>query len=257
MPNIIAISNEKGGVAKTTTSVSLAGALIEMGKEILLIDLDPQANLTLALGISPEKVRKSIADTLLNSASPLSVSRETTIPGLDIIPANSEMGLAERFLPIRQHYKFILREALTNVISYDTIILDCPPSLGVVTQNALVAANLMIIPTQAEYFSTYALKNVMGIIRSIRESDNPSLSFRILITMKDIRIRSHKSLSKQLRSTFGKAVFETAIQIDTKFRETSIAGLPITHYFPLSRGAQQYRSLAQELEEYVTTEKIT
>lgn len=257
MPNIIAISNEKGGVAKTTTSVSLAGALVEMGKEILLVDLDPQANLTLALGISPEKVRKSISDILLNSASPLSISRETTIPGLDIIPANSEMGLAERFLPIRQKYKFILREALTNVNSYDTIILDCPPSLGVITQNALVAANLMIIPTQAEYFSTYALKNVMGIIRSIRESDNPQLSFRILITMKDIRIRSHKSLSEQLRSTFGKAVFETTIQIDTKLRETSIAGLPITHYFPQSRGAQQYRSLAQELEEYVTTEKIT
>ena len=254
MTNIIAISNEKGGVAKTTTSVSLAGALSELGKEILLVDLDPQANLTLALGISPQKVRRSIADILLNSAKPLSISRETTIPGLDLIPSNSEMGLAERFLPIRQNYKFLLQEALAGIDVYDIIILDCPPSLGVITQNALIAADLMIIPTQAEYFSTYALKNVMGAIQSIRESDNPGLNYRILITMQDIRIRSHKTLTDQLRTTFDKAVFETVIQIDTKLRETTIAGLPITHYVPRSRGAQQYRALAQELTHYVKPE---
>jgi chromosome partitioning protein len=252
MPKIIAISNEKGGVAKTTTSVSLAGALAELGKEVLLVDLDPQANLTLALGISPQKVRRSIADIFLNSTRPLSVSLETAIPGLDLIPANSEMGMVERFLPIRQKFKFILCEALASIDVYDTIILDCPPSLGVITQNALVAAELMIIPTQAEYFSTYALKNIMGTIRFIRESDNPELKYRILITMQDIRIRSHKTLSEQLRSTFDKAVFKTVIQVDTKLRETTIAGLPITHYVPRSRGAQQYRSLAQELTQYGT-----
>jgi len=254
MTRIIAISNEKGGVAKTTTSVSLAGALSELGKEILLVDLDPQANLTLALGISPQKVRRSTTDILLNSATPLSISRETTIPGLDLIPSNLEMGMVERFLPIRQKYKFILREALASIDVYDIIILDCPPSLGVITQNALIAADLMIIPTQAEYFSTYALKNVMGTIQSIRKSDNPGLNYRILITMQDIRLRSHKTLTNQLRTTFDKAVFETVIQIDTKLRETTIAGLPITHYVPRSRGAQQYRALAQELTQYVKPE---
>ena len=154
MTRIIAISNEKGGVAKTTTAVSLGGALVEMGREILLVDLDPQANLSLALGITPQNVRRSIADILLNSAAPLSISRETSIPGLDLIPSNSEMGMAERFLPIRQNYKFVLREALSSIHHYDSIILDCPPSLGVITINALVAADLLIIPTHAEYFST-------------------------------------------------------------------------------------------------------
>ncbi|MCJ7702950.1 MAG: ParA family protein [Anaerolineales bacterium] len=251
MTRIIAISNEKGGVAKTTTAVSLGGALVEMGEEVLLIDLDPQANLSLALGITPQTVRRSTADILFNSATPLSISRETAIPGLDLIPSSSEMGMAERFLPIRNRYKFILRDALESIVHYDTVILDCPPSLGVVTQNALIAANLLIIPTQAEYFSTYALKNVMNALRSVREKDNQDLEFRILITMLDIRIGAHKTLSKQLRLTFGKIIFDTVIQTDTKLRECTIVGLPITHYVPRSRGAQQYRILAQELTEYV------
>ncbi len=256
MTQIIAIANEKGGVAKTTTAISLGGALVEMGKDVLLVDLDPQANLSLALGVSPHNVRRSIADVLLDSATALSVSRETSIPGLDLIPSNGEMGMAERFLPIRQHYKQILRQALDQIRVYDTIILDCPPSMGSLTQNALAAANLLIIPTQAEYFSAYALRNVMGVIRSIRTQDNPALVYRILITMFDRRIGSHKTISKQLRSTFGNAVFDTEIQIDSKLRESTIAGLPITHYVPRSRGAQQYRALAQELTQYAKKENI-
>jgi chromosome partitioning protein len=256
MTRIIAISNEKGGVAKTTTAVSLGGALVEMGQDILLVDLDPQANLTLALGITPQDVRRSIADILINSATPLSISRETSIPGLDLIPSNSEMGMAERFLPIRQNYKFILRDALSSIYHYDSVILDCPPSMGVITVNALVAADLLIIPTQAEYFSTYALKNVMNIVRSLRTFENPELDFRLLITMLDIRIGSHKALTKQLKATFDKAVFDTIIQIDTKFRDSTIVGLPITHYVPQSRGSVQYRSLAKELTKYVKREKL-
>ncbi len=251
MTKIIAISNEKGGVAKTTTALSLGGALVEMEREVLLVDLDPQANLTLGLGISPQNVRRSISDILLNSTSPLSVSRETPIPGLDLIPSNSDMGMAERFLPIRQNYKFLLKEALSSIHHYDEIILDCPPSLGVITVNALVAANLIIIPTLAEYFSSYALKNVMGVVRSLRTNENPFLDFRLLITMLDIRIGSHKTLTKQIMTTFGKAVFSTPIQIDTKLRESTIVGIPITHYFPKSRAADQYRTLAKELTKYV------
>ncbi len=256
MTHIIAIANEKGGVAKTTTAISLGGALVEMGKDALLIDLDPQANLSLALGVTPHNVRRSIADVLLNSATALSVSRETSIPGLDLIPSNAETGMAERFLPIRQNYKHVLRQSLDQIRVYDIIILDCPPSMGAISQNALAAANLLIIPTQAEYFSAYALRNVMGTIRSIRAQDNPALTYRILITMLDVRIGSHKVLSKQLRATFGKAIFETKIQIDSKLRESSIAGLPITHYVPRSRSAQQYRALAQELTQYAKTENF-
>jgi len=257
MTQIIAVANEKGGVAKTTTAVSLGGALVEMGKDVLLVDLDPQANLSLALGIPPHKVRRSIADVFLNSAAPLSVSQATSVPGLDVIPSNPEMGMAERFLPIRQQYKHILRQALSSVSYFDAIILDCPPSMGVVTQNALVASDLLLIPTQAEYFSAYALRNVMNMIRTIRSQDNPRLMYRILVTMLDIRIGSHKSFLNQLRETFGKAVFDSVIQIDSKLRECNFEGLPITHYFSRSRSAHQYRALAQELTQYVKAEKVT
>ncbi len=257
MTRIIAISNEKGGVAKTTTALSLGGALVEMEREILLVDLDPQANLTLGLGISPQNVRRSTADILLNSTSPLSISRETSIPGLDLIPSNPDMGMAERFLPIRQNYKFLLKEALASIQLYDEIILDCPPSLGVITVNALVAANIIIIPTVPEYFSSYALKNVMGVVRSLRTNENPSLDYRLLITMLDIRIGSHKTLTNQIMTTFGKAVFNTPIQIDTKLRESTIVGVPITHYIPQSRAAQQYRTLAKQLTKHVQKENLS
>jgi chromosome partitioning protein len=257
MTTVIAISNEKGGVAKTTTAVSLGGAFVEMGQDVLLVDLDPQANLSLGLGLTPQNIRRSTSDILLNMAAPLSVSRETSIPGLDLIPANSEMGMAERFLPIRQNYKFVLRRALSSIPLYDTIILDCPPSMGVVTINALVAADLLIIPTQTEYFSTHALKNVMNMVRTVRTNENPDLDIKLLITMFDIRIGSHKTLARQLKNTFGSILLDTIIQIDTKFRESTIVGLPITHYVPRSRGAVQYRTLAEELTRNVSKEKLT
>jgi chromosome partitioning protein len=256
MTHIIAIANEKGGVAKTTTAVSLGAALVNLGQDVLLVDLDPQANLSLALGFPPHKVRRSIADVMLNAAPPLSVSKETSIPGLDVLPSNAEIGMAERFLTVRQNYKFILKNALKPIQLYDTVILDCPPSMGVITLNALVTADFLIIPTQAEYLSAYALRHVMAIIRNVRKEANPSLMYRILITMMDIRIGSHKVLSAQLQNTFGNAVLETIIQIDSKLRESTIAGLPITHFLPRSRGAQQYQALAQELTQYVKTEEI-
>jgi chromosome partitioning protein len=140
---------------------------------------------------------------------------------------------------------------------YDTIILDCPPSLGAVTINALVAADILIIPTVPEYFSAYALRNMMNVIRTVRDEDNPDLVYRVLVTMLDVRIGSHKSLYNQLRTTFGNAVLETVIQIDSKLRESIIAGTPITHYTSRSRSALQYRDLAQELTQYVKAERVT
>jgi len=256
MTQIITISSEKGGVAKTTSAISLGGALVEMGQEVLMVDMDPQASLTLALGTSPHKVRRSIADVLINSVSPVSISRETTIPGLDFLPSNSEMELAERFLPIRKNYKHILKDAIQEIDFYDTIILDCPPSLGAITQNALVAADLLIIPTLPEYLSVYSLRNILRVVRFIRAQDNPSLNYRILITMLDRRISSHATLSNQLRATFNDAVFDTVIMIDTRLRDSTIAGIPITHFAKNTRSAKQYRALAQELPQYVRSEKV-
>ena len=247
MNQIIAVTNEKGGVAKSTTVLSLAGALAEQGKYVLVVDLDAQANLTLGLGIAPAKVRHSIADVLLNSANILNVSRETPIPGLDLIPSNADMGLAERFLPIRQDHERILLHAMASLPAYDFVLLDCPPSLGAVTINAMTAASLVIIPTQPEYFSVIGLRGVLSAIRRIRGQTNPDLNYRVLITMMDRRNRIHQSLSEQIRATFGDGVFQTVIEVDTKLRESTVVGLPITHFFPRSRSALQYRALSEEL----------
>ena len=128
--------------------------------------------------------------------------------------------------------------------------VHCPPALGAITQNALIASDLLIIPTQAEYFSAYALRNMMTLIRRIREGENPNLAYRVLVTMLDKRNRTHRNIHDQLRSTFGEGVFSTVIETDTKLRESPIAGLPISRYRPGARGSIQYRVLAQELIEY-------
>lgn len=246
-PSVIAVANEKGGVAKTTTVISLGGAMVELGKEVLLIDLDTQANLSLGLGVTPANVRRSIGDVLLNSVSLISVSRETSIPGLDLIPSNAEMGLAERFLPVRKNYEYILKSALESVKVYDFVLLDCPPSLGAVTINALTAAQIVITPTQPEYFSAYGLRSVMAAIRKVRGQTNPDLIYFVLVTMMDRRNRIHRTLNEQLQATFGEGLLKTVIETDTKLRESTVAGLPITHFHSSSRSAGQYRALAQEL----------
>lgn len=243
----IAISNEKGGVAKTTTAISLAGAMAEDGLKVLLIDLDPQANLTLAIGIKPKQVKRSIARIVLNSDKPSTVVYETGTEGIDIIPSSPEMGLAERFLPIRQNHHMVLRNALFGFVAYDYIIFDCPPALGAITINGLTAADLLIIPTQPEYFSAYALKKMMSAVRQVRNHGNPSLIYRVLVTMMDGRNRTHRTLLEQLKATFHDGLLETVIETDTKIRESSIVGLPITSYSTESRSAVQYRELAQEI----------
>ena len=255
MAHIMAISNEKGGVAKTTTTLSLGAALAELNHRVLLIDLDPQANLSLALGLETGEAETTAANVLIENA-PLSVAiRKTDIPHLDLVSSNSRIESAEQYLPMRSNYLTTLRSAVQLVEpSYDYILLDCPPALGAITLNALSASNLLIIPTQAEYFSAYALRNMMGSIRRIRQETNPNLAYRILVTLLDRRNRTHRNIFEQLQTTFGQGVFTSVIEIDTKLRESPIAGMPITQYRPTSRGSQQYRILAQELIEYVKEE---
>jgi chromosome partitioning protein len=287
-PYVIAIANQKGGVAKTTTVVSLAGALVQNDKEVLVIDLDAQANLTLALGKDPARLRGSVAEVLYNNATLLSTSRETAIPGLDLVPANSSMETAERFLPMRQNYETILKRAIQDAIGepeaagsmpgqppgaaladhppavtsqidrstptafpYDFVLLDCPPIIGAVTVNALAAADLLIIPSQPEYFSAHALRTMITTVRQAQNSYNPDLAYRILITMLDRRNRIHRQVTEHIRAAFGEHVFHTVIEIDTKLRESAVEGLPISYHRSASRSALQYNALAQELIPYV------
>ncbi len=253
MTKTIAVSNEKGGVAKTTTTISLGAALGELGCRVLLIDLDAQANLTLALGFEPGESESTSSNILLDNVPLLNVRRRTEVENLDLISSSLRIETCEQFLPVRTNYTTILKRAIAGTpnLPYDYVLLDCPPSLGAITQNALASADLLLIPTQAEYFSAYALRNMMNLVRRIREDDNPNLAYRILVTMLDNRNRTHRNIHEQLRSTFGEGVFSTVIEMDTKLRESSIAGLPISRYKPAARGTTQYHVLAQELMEYV------
>ena len=253
MHKTIAVSNEKGGVAKTTTTISLGAALVDLGNRVLLIDLDAQANLTLALGFEPGESESASSNVMLDNVPLLNARRKTDIDNLDLIPSNLRMESSEQFLPMRTNYTSILKRAINSApnLQYDYILLDCPPALGAITQNALTAADLLLIPTQAEYFSAYALRNMMSLVRRIREENNPGLAYRILVTMLDNRNRTHRNIHDQLRSTFGEGVFNAVIEIDTKLRESSIAGQPISRYKPAARGTTQYHVLAQELIEYV------
>lgn len=249
----IAVSNEKGGVAKTTTTLSVGAALVELGNRVLLIDLDAQANLTLALGLELGESEHTSSDVMLDNVPLLIARRKTDVKNLDIIASNPRIETSEQYLPVRTNYTTILQQAIqaSDNMPYDYIILDCPPALGVITKNALAAADLLLIPTQAEYFSAYALRNMMTMIRNIRDLDNPNLAYRIVVTMLDRRNRTHRNIHEQLRTTFGEGVFNTVIEIDTKLRESPMAGMPITQYKTGARGSTQYRVLAQELMEYV------
>jgi len=255
MTYTIAMSNEKGGVAKTTSTLSLGAALAELNYRVLLIDLDPQANLSLALGLESGESNITAANILIENASLPSAIRKTDIAHLELVPSSFRIESAEQFLPMRTHYLSTLHDALkAEPLPYDYILLDCPPALGAITLNALCAADLLIIPTQAEYFSAYALRNMMGTIRRVRQEENPTLAYRILVTLLDRRNRTHRNIFEQLQNTFGQGVFTTVIEVDTKLRESPIAGVPITQYKPNSRGSQQYRVLAQELIEYAKEE---
>ncbi len=252
---VIAISNEKGGVAKTTSTLSLGAALAELNHKVLLVDLDPQANLSLALGLETGEAEITSANILIENAALRTAIRKTDVDNLDLVPSNARIENVEQFLPMRSQYLSTLHNAFeAGSTNYDYILLDCPPALGAITLNALSAADLLIIPTQAEYFSAYALRNMMGSIRRVRQESNPRLAYRILVTLLDRRNRTHRNIFEQLQNTFGQGVFTTVIEVDTKLRESPIAGVPITQYKPSSRGSQQYRVLAQELIEYAKEE---
>lgn len=248
----IAIANEKGGVAKTTSAISIGAALVENGMSVLLLDLDAQANLTMALGVDHTAVKNTTGSILLESLPPSQAVLHTGVPNLDLVPASSELSLAERYLPIRSNYEFTLSSILNQQSwEYDFLIMDCPPFLGAITTNALTAADLLIIPTQAEFFSISALRSMIALIRKIRTKGNPRLAYRLLLTLFDRRNRIHRTLCEQLRATFGGGVLDNFIEVDTRLRECPIVGLPIIYHSPKTRSALQYRALTQEILTYV------
>lgn len=249
MSATIAISNQKGGVAKTTTCLSLGACLAEMGKIVLLIDMDPQANLTLSMGLKSDELRYTVGDALLGNASLVSTSRESAIFGLDIVPANRGLAVLDKILYGRQDYECYLKRELETMNGdfYDVILIDCPPYFGTLTLNALTAANLLIIPVQCEYYAAHSLRQTIELAKLVRRKTNPQLAYRLLVTMYDQRNKICQVILNQMQRGLSDAIFDTIIEVDTKLKESPVFGKPITLYAPKTRGAQQYRALAKEL----------
>lgn len=245
----IAIGSQKGGVAKTTTCLSLGACLAEMGHLVLLVDLDPQTNLTISMGLNPSKLRHSVDEALLGNTSLVSVSREGTVFGLDIVPASPGLAVLGKVLYGRKGYEFFLKRGLEAMDQdlYDVVLIDCPPSFGTLTLNALTAADLLIIPVQCEYYALHGLRQTIELAKLVRRKTNPQLSYRVLVTMYDRRNRICRAIFDRLQRGLNSTLFETIIEVDTKLRESPVFGQPITRYAPETRGAQQYRALAKEL----------
>ena len=249
MTTVIAVASNKGGVGKTTTTLSLGGSLAERGEFTLLVDLDPQAHISISLGIRPEETRYTVADVLTTQQSLISASQETKVPGLDVVAASNELTILDKVLYKRHRYEYRLKEAIEHQHQqlYDYILLDCPPTFGTMTLNALTAADLLIIPIQCEYYAVRSFRQTLEMVSLIRQKTNRALSYRLLVTMFDMRNRIHPMLLEQMQQRFSRALFKTIIQIDTKLRESPAFGLPITHHAPHTRAAEQYRALAEEL----------
>jgi chromosome partitioning protein len=249
MTKVIAVANTKGGVAKTTTCLSLGGGLAEQGHLVLLVDLDPQAHLTSSLGVRPDKLRRTVCDVLLGQNSLTGISHETKVFGLDLAPANNELVIVDKMLYKHPGYEYRLKTDIGEMPRklYDVILMDCPPTFGTVTINALTAADLLIIPLQCEHYAVQSLVRMLDMVRVTRRKTNPHLSYRLLVTMYDMRNRVHPMILKYLRDQFSDAVFENLIQVDTKLRESPAFAKPVTEYAPKTRAARQYRALAREL----------
>ncbi len=248
MTKIVAVANQKGGVGKTTTSVNLAAGLALLGKKVLLVDMDPQGNATSGVGIDPRSLQKTVYNCLINYVKFDETVQNTEVAGLSILPANPDLAGAEIELVNVEEREKLLRHFLRDVEpSYDVIFLDCPPALGILTVNALVAARSVLIPVQCEYYAMEGLSRLVGSIERIQQSLNPSLTIEgIVLTMYDARNTLSRQVAEQIRSHFKERVYQTAIPRNVTLAEAPSYGRPALLYNVASTGAQAYLTLAKE-----------
>ncbi|MBV6879945.1 AAA family ATPase [Epilithonimonas ginsengisoli] len=247
MAKIIGVANQKGGVGKTTTAVNLASALGVLEKRILLIDADPQANASSGLGV--EEINFSTYHLLEHSAEARKCILPTTSPNVDIIPSHIDLVAAEIELVDRENREYMMREALKSIKDdYDYIIIDCAPSLGLITINALTAADSVIIPIQCEYFALEGLGKLLNTIKNVQKIHNPDLDIEgLLLTMYDSRLRLSNQVVEEVNSHFPEMVFETIISRNVRLSEAPSFGESILSYDAESKGAIQYIQLAEEV----------
>ncbi|ABZ95822.1 ParA family protein [Leptospira biflexa] len=249
MGKIVSISNQKGGVGKTTTAINLASNLVDLGKKVLLLDIDPQGNSGSGLGLEVQSLSKTTYEVMIGELSAREAIQKTFIPNLDIIPSNINLsGLEVDFLGIEKK-EFKLKDALASIKeSYDYILIDCPPSLGVLTINALCASQSVMITLQTEYFALEGLSQLMRIISLVQSQWNPSLALEgVLLTMYDKRTNLANQVADDVRNYFKEKVYETVIPRNIKLSEAPSFGKPINYYDPDGVGAKSYKSLAEEI----------
>jgi len=250
MAHIIAIANQKGGVGKTTTAVNVAASLALAERRTLLLDADPQGNATSGVGIAKETVELSLYDSLVEGRAPKeSILPSSTLPFLSVLPATQDLVGAELQLVDRPGREAILRGVLEGLQdSYDYIVVDCPPSLGLLTLNVLAAANAVLIPIQCEYYGLEGISQLLNTVRLVQQNFNPGLAISgVLLTMYDSRLNLCRQVAEDAKEYFGAKVFLTPIPRNVRLAEAPSFGKPILLYDPQSVGAKSYLAVAQEL----------
>lgn len=249
MGKIISVSNQKGGVGKTTTTVNIAAFLAEKGKQVLIIDMDPQGNAGYGIGVNAEEIETTIYEVLIDKIEVEDAIFRSEIEGLSIIPSNIHLSGAQIDLLDREGKEFILRDKLKSIINYyDYIFIDCPPSLGVLTLNSLVAANSVIIPLQTEYYALEGLNQLLRIVSMVQEGLNKGLTIEgVVLTMYDSRTNLAQQVVNDVKEYFKDKVFETVIPRNVRLSEAPSFGKPIGDYDKTCPGSIAYENLANEV----------
>ena len=250
-PKIIAVANQKGGVGKTTTAINFAASLAEQGFSVLLVDLDPQGNASTGVGLMPEERKATTYDLLLDDFPLENIILRTNVKNLSVVPSTTDLSSADIELIANEKRSFLLHDALRQTdmdsFGFDYILIDCPPSLNLLTVNAMVAADSVLVPLQSEFFALEGLSQLMLTIREVRQTANPDLRIEgVVLTMYDARNNLSQQVEADARENLGALVFDTVIPRNVRLSEAPSFAMPVLTYDTASKGAQAYRDLARE-----------